>query len=133
MLVVAVAAVLPMAVGAAIPRPAPLSPKNKASLPAGKTPTFTVRSTGKGTVWLHISKSPKRNGEGVIKSEALITQMHKKRGSTFSVKPKYYNYPGFWAATKRKWYWQSYRIACGEETKSSDCKIEGPVRTFTLH
>jgi hypothetical protein len=47
------------------------------------------------------------------------------------VKPKFFNYPGFWANTKRKWYWQSYRIACGEED-GDDCKIESKVRAFTL-
>jgi hypothetical protein len=130
--IIAAAALAPVAVEAAIPRPSPVAPKNKASLPVGKTPTFSVRSTGDGTVWLHVSKSAKKNGEGVIKNEHVITQMKKKKGSSFAVKPKYYNYPGFWAGTKGKYYWQSYRIACGEEPKSSDCKVEGPVRSFTL-
>jgi hypothetical protein len=128
----ALAAVIPLAVGAAIPRPIPLAPKNKASLPAGKTPLFKVRSTGDGTVWIHVSKSARKGDDGVIGSDALIAQAHKKRG-IFQLRPKFYNYPGFWANTKRKWYWQSYRIACGEEESESDCKVEGPVRTFKLH
>jgi hypothetical protein len=126
--VLAVAAVVPMAVIAQIPKPTPLSPKNKAVLPVGKTPTFKVRSTGEGTVWIHISKSARKTREGVIKNDAHIGQA-KKRGTTFTHKPKFFNYPTFWANTSRKWYWQAYRIACGEQ---SDCKVEGPVRSFTL-
>ena len=128
LILLTIAALAPMTVGAAIPRPTPVSPKNGAKLPVGKTPTFKVKSSGSGTVWVHVSKSGKKDSEGVIGSDALIIQAHKK-GSLFVIKPKYYNYPGFWAGTKRKWYWQSYRIACGEQ---SDCKVEGPVRTFTL-
>src|SRR3954451_16464932 len=129
LILVAIAALAPMTVGAAIPRPAPVSPKNGASLPVGKTPTFKVRSTGKGTVWVHVSKSKRRDREGVIGNDALIQQAKRKRGSLFVAKPKFFDYPGFWANTKRKWYWQSYRISCGEEARSSDCKVEGPVRS----
>jgi hypothetical protein len=127
-ILVAVAALAPMTVGAAVPHPSLVSPANGARLPVGKTPLFKVKSTGKGTVWIHVSKSARKDSEGVIGNDALIGQAHKK-GTTFQLKPKFYNYPGFWAKTKRKWYWQSYRIACGEE---SDCKIESKVRAFTL-
>ena len=120
-----------MTVGAAIPRPVPLAPKNRAVLSAGKTPTFKVRSTGTGSVWVHVSKSAKRAGDGVIGHDASIGQARKKNG-VFVYHPRFFNYPTFWANQTRKWYWQSYRIACGEETKSSDCKVEGPIRTFTL-
>ena len=131
-LVVAIAAIAPMTVGAAIPRPVPVAPKSKAVLPAGKTPTFKVRSAGAGTVWVHVSKSARRDGEGVIGTDASIGQAHKS-GRLFVYHPKFFQYPTFWANQKRKWYWQSYRISCGEETKSSDCKVEGPIRTFRLH
>jgi hypothetical protein len=129
---IAIAALAPVAVEAAIPRPSPISPKNRATLPVGKTPTFTVRSTGEGTVWVHVSKSARKSADGVIRHDAFIGQARRKSRSTFSVKPKYYDYPGFWAGTARKWYWQSFRIACGEESSSNDCKVEGPVRSFTL-
>jgi hypothetical protein len=131
-LLAALIALVPVAVQAAIPRPAPLSPKNKATLSAGKTPTFKVRSTGEGTMWIHVSKSAKRNAEGVIGKDAVIQAIEKRKGSTWTIKPTYYSYPAFWANQKRKWYWQTYRISCGEEPKSSDCKIESPVRAFTL-
>lgn len=126
-----IATAVPLTVGAAIPRPAPISPKNGARLHVGKTPTFKIRSSGQGSVWVHISKSPKKDKTGVIKNDASIGQAHKK-GRYFVYKPKFYNYPGFWANTAKKWYWQAFRIACGEEPKSSDCNVEGPVRSFRL-
>jgi hypothetical protein len=130
---IAVAAVAPVAVDAAIPRPAPLAPKNKASLPVGKTPTFKVRSSGSGTVWVHVSKSAKRDRDGVIAHDATIGQAKRKPGTTtFVYHPKFFQYPAFWANQAKRWYWQSYRIACGEETGSNDCKVEGPIRSFTL-
>jgi hypothetical protein len=130
-LVVSMAAIAPMTVGAAIPRPSPLAPKNKAVLAVGKTPTFKMRSSGTGTVWVHVSKSAHRGADGVIGHDASIGQAKKKNG-VFVYHPQFFQYPAFWANQARKWYWQSYRIACGEEAKSSDCKVEGPVRAFTL-
>jgi hypothetical protein len=131
LLVLLIAALGPTTVGAAVPRPAPVSPTNGAQLPVGKTPTFKVRSTGDGTVWIHISKSAKRTADGVIGNDAAIVQA-RKRGKDYVVKPKFFDYPGFWANQKKKWYWQAYRIACGEEPKASDCKVEGAVRSFRL-
>jgi hypothetical protein len=130
---VAVAALAPVAVDAAIPRPSPIAPKDKAALPVGKTPTFKVRSSGEGTVWVHVSKSAKRDRDGIIKHDASIGEAKHKSGNTFVYKPQFFQYPAFWANQAKRWYWQSYRIACGEEARSSDCKVEGPVRSFRLH
>jgi hypothetical protein len=128
---VVIAALAPMAVGATMLRPTPMSPKNGAKLPVGKTPTFKIRSSGPGSVWVHVSKSPKRGKDGVIGNGAAIVHAH-KRGKLFIAKPTFFNYRGFWAKQKKKWYWQAYRIACGEEPKADDCKVEGPVRSFRL-
>lgn len=130
-LALVIAAAVPLTVGASIPRPAPISPKNRATLPVGKTPTFKIRSTGHGTVWVHISKSPKKDSNGVIKDDASIGQARKK-GKYYIYKPKFYDYPGFWANRAKRWYWQAFRISCGEEPKASDCDVEGPVRSFRL-
>ncbi|MEA2495736.1 MAG: hypothetical protein QOJ29_3647 [Thermoleophilaceae bacterium] len=130
--VTVVAALAPIAVEAAILRPSPVSPSNKALLPVRKTPTFKVRSTGKGSVWIHISKSANKKADGVIANDASIGQA-KKSGKYFVYHPQFFDYPAFWANQAKRWYWQSYRIACGEEAKSSDCKVEGPVRSFRLH
>ena len=119
--------------GSQISRPSPISPKNRASLPAGKTPTFKFRSSGGGTHWVHVSKSAKRNAEGVIGYDATIGRARKVSGTTWTYKPKYYNFPAFWANQRGKtFFWQAFRIKCGEETNSNDCKVEGPVRRFRL-
>ena len=126
-----VAAVVPLAVGAAIPRPVPVAPKDRATLPVGRTPTFKVRSSGRGSVWVHVSASAKRDASGVIGSDASIGQA-RKQGRVYVYKPKFYDYPRFWANRAKRWYWQAFRISCGEERKSSDCNVEGPVRSFRL-
>jgi hypothetical protein len=128
---VAIAALVPATVGAVGLRPVPMKPKNGAKLPVGRTPWFKLRSTGGGSVWVHVSKSPERSRDGVIGDDATIVQAHKK-GRYFVVKPEFFDYPGFWANQKKKWYWQAYRIACGQEREASDCKVEGPVRSFRL-
>lgn len=127
-----VAALAPIAVNAAILRPSPVSPRDKTLLPVGKTPTFKVRSNGQGSVWVHISKSARKKADGVIANDASIGQA-KKSGKYVVYHPQFFNYPAFWANQAKRWYWQPYRIACGEEAKSSDCKVEGPVRSFRLH
>ena len=114
-----------------IPRPSPISPKNRALLTAGKTPTFKFRSSGGGTHWVHVSKSSRRAADGVIKSDATLGQARRSSGTTWVFKPRYYNFPAFWANQRGKtFYWQAFRIKCGEEPSSNDCKVEGPVRRF---
>jgi hypothetical protein len=119
-----------------ISRPSPISPKNRAALPAGKTPTFKFRSSGAGTHWVHVSKSSRRAADGVIKHDASIGQARRKPGTTtWTQKPKYYNYPGFFMHPSKRgktYYWQAFRIKCGEESNSNDCKVEGPVRRFKV-
>ena len=116
-----------------ISRPSPISPKNRAVLPTGKTPTFKFRSSGAGSHWVHVSKSARRNAEGVIGYDAVIGRARRATGTTWTHKPKNYNFPSFWARQRGKtYYWQAFRIACGEEADSDDCKVEGPVRRFKL-
>ena len=119
-----------------ISRPVPISPKNRAALPAGKTPTFKFRSTGGGTHWVHVSKSSRRAADGVIKNDQAIGQARRVTGTTtWRFKPKYYNFPGFFMNPRQRgktFYWQAFRIKCGEETNENDCKVEGPVRRFKV-
>lgn len=117
-----------------ISRPSPISPKNRALLPAGKTPTFKFRSAGGGTHWVHVSRSSRRASDGVIKNDASIGQARRRPGTTiWTQKPRYYDFPAFWANQRGKtFYWQAFRIKCGEESSSNDCKVEGPVRRFKL-
>jgi hypothetical protein len=131
LLAVLTAALVPMTVDAATRRPVPVKPKPNATLAVGKTPWFKVRSRGRGTVWVHVSKSPERNADGVIANDAVIAQAHRK-GNYFVVRPRFFDYPDFWANQKKTWYWQAYRIWCGQEPEKRDCKVEGRVRRFKL-
>ena len=107
----------------------PLSPKAGATVPSGKAPTFKMRVHGKGVVFVHVCKSPKRHKDGTICHKESIGQAH-KHGSTYIYKPKFFNFPGFWMVTPGTYYWQAYRIEC--RSGSSDCKQEGPVVRFKV-
>ncbi len=109
----------------------PLSPKAGATVKTGKAPTFKIRVRGKGTVWVHVCKSAKKDKEGVICSsrDTLIAQA-KKKGSTYQVKAKFFDYPEFWLNSPGTYYWQSYRIDCTGNV--SDCKREGPIVRFKV-
>ena len=107
----------------------PLAPKAGKSVPAGKRPTFKLRAKGPGQVWVHVCKSKKKDSEGVICSEESIGRA-KKKGGTFSYKPKFFDYDEFWLNSPGTYYWQAYRIEC--RSGSSDCKQEGPVVRFKV-
>src|SRR3954469_10409977 len=102
----------------------PLSPKSGATVPAGKSPTFKMRVKGAGQVWVHVCKSKKKNGDGVICSDESIGRA-KKKGSVVQYKPKFFNFPEFWLNSPGTYYWQAHRIHCTSGIK--DCLQEGPV------
>lgn len=131
--VVGVLAITAVAVSQ-ISRPTPVSPKSGASFRVGTTPTFTFRAAGSGERWVHVSRSSRRDAAGVIKPvQAAFGRAKRVRGTTYRFKPKHYDYNGSWSNQARTYYWQAYRISCGEEdTTNSDCRVEGPVRRFTL-
>ena len=65
-LIVAGALVLPSSAAAATKNGVtPLAPKAGKSVPAGKSPTFKVRATGGGQVWVHVCKSKKKDKDRV--------------------------------------------------------------------
>jgi|SRR3954449_886530 hypothetical protein len=107
-----------------------VSPKSGAKVKSGTRPTFKVKVSGDGTVWVHVCKSKKKDSEGVICSDELIHQM-KKKGSTASVKAPFFDYPDFWLNSPGTYYWQAYRISC-EGSDTSDCKQEGPITKFKV-
>lgn len=100
----------------------PLSPKG--AIPVGKQPTFKVKVTGPGAVYIHVCKSKKKNREGVICTTESIGKARKKNG-VFVYKPKLFTYPGFWLQTPGTYYWQAHRIQC--EGDLNDCRQEGPI------
>jgi hypothetical protein len=126
-----VAAVLaPLAFGATLHGVTPLSPKAGSTIPAGKSPTFKMRVRGPGKVFVYVCKSKKRDKRGLICDKELIVQAKKKNG-IYQVKPKFFDFPGFWLNNPGTYYWQAHRIAC-ENGNTSDCYQEGPVVKFKV-
>ena len=108
----------------------PLSPKANATVPAGKSPTFKMRVNGSGQVWVHVCKSKKKDSEGVICSDESIGRA-KKKGGSFSYKPKFFDFSDFWLNSPGTYYWQAFRIAC-EGGDLSDCKQESKIIKFKV-
>lgn len=100
----------------------PLSPKG--TIAVGKQPTFKMRVSGPGAVYVHVCKSRKRDGDGVICTTESIGQARRTKGM-FVYKPKLFTYPGFWMQTPGTYYWQAHRIQC--EGDLDDCRQEGPI------
>ena len=104
----------------------PVTPKAGKTVDAGSRPVFKVRSKGKGTVWVAVSKSAKRDKDGVIKSsEDTFFKRMRKQGGLFQVRATFFDYPEFWLNSPGTYYWQAYRIDCTGDL--DDCKREGPV------
>jgi hypothetical protein len=107
----------------------PLAPKAGKSVPSGKRPTFKVRATGGGQVWVHVCKSRKRDKTGLICSKEAIGRA-KKKGGSYKFKAKFFDFPEFWLNSPGTYYWQAHRIAC--EGNLSDCRQEGPIVKFRV-
>jgi hypothetical protein len=107
----------------------PLAPKADSSVPAGRSPTFKLRVTGPGTVWVHVCKRAKKRADGTICSSESIGQA-KKRDGVYRYTPKFFDYPTFWLQSPGTYYWQAHRIDCSNGT--SDCRQEGPVVRFRV-
>jgi hypothetical protein len=108
----------------------PLSPKAGSSVPAGKAPTFRGKVRGKGSVWVFVCKSPRRNAKGLICSTEMIRKARRTGGHGFEVKARMYDYPGFWLNRPGTYYWQAHRIRCARDRR--DCAQEGPVVRFKV-
>jgi hypothetical protein len=108
----------------------PVSPKKGDSVPAGKRPTFKMNVQGAGQVWVHVCKSRKKDGEGLICHDESIGRAKKKQGSRFEYKAKFFDFPAFWLNNPGTYYWQAHRISC--ENGSDDCRIEGPIVKFKV-
>jgi hypothetical protein len=107
----------------------PLSPKAGGSVAAGKAATFKMRAKGGGQVYVHVCKSAKKDKKGVICSKEAIFRAHRKTGSVYTGKAKFYDYPAFWLNNPGTYYWQAHRISC---EGSNDCRQEGPIVKFKV-
>lgn len=108
----------------------PIAPKKGDTIAVGKRPTFKLRVVGKGQVWVHVCKSPKKDKLGLICSKESIGRAHRKTGNRFTYRPKFFDYPEFWLNSPGTYYWQAHRISC--ESGIQDCRIEGPVVKFKV-
>ena len=102
----------------------PVSPKAGTTVPAGVNPTFRVRSTGKGPVWVYVCHSRRLRRYGVICDNVPI-QAHRK-GRYYVAHASYFAllvHPG-------TYYWQAHRIRCVHS--AGDCLQEGPVRKLVV-
>ncbi|MEA2123984.1 MAG: hypothetical protein QOI80_766 [Solirubrobacteraceae bacterium] len=124
----AVAVAVPAAIAATKHGITPTAPKKNATVKAGSRPTFRGRVKGPGVVYVYVSKSAKKNKDGLIGHKEMIQQAKVSKGH-FKVKANYFDYPTFWLNTPGTYYWQAHRINCGE---GSDCNQEGPVVKFKV-
>lgn len=108
----------------------PLSPKANATVAAGASPTFKLRVNGSGQVWVHVCKSKAKDSKGVICSDESIGRA-KKKGGSFSYKPKFFDFPDFWLNSPGTYYWQAYRIQC-EGGELDDCLQESKIIKFKV-
>jgi len=103
----------------------PLAPKS--AVPRGKTPTFRMKVNGKGAVYVRICRSKAKRG-GVICAAEGIGRARRGSGGIYTYKPKFYDFPQFFANRPGTYYWQGTRISC----QGTDCRQEGPVVRFTV-
>jgi hypothetical protein len=108
----------------------PISPKKGDTVPAGKRATFKLRYSGKGPIYVHVCKSPKKDKEGLICDEESIGKARKTSGSRAVYRAKLFDFPEFWLNRPGTYYWQAHRISC--ENGIEDCRIEGPVVKFKV-
>ena len=108
----------------------PTSPKAGDSVPAGKRPTFKLRYSGPGQIYVHVCKTKKKDADGLICYDESIGKAKKKSDSRASYKAKFFDFPAFWLNSPGTYYWQAHRISC--EGDISDCRQEGPIVKFKV-
>lgn len=106
----------------------PKTPKAGATVDVGSRPTFSGRFKGPGQIYVYVSKSRKRDADGLIGKDAMIQRARKKDGR-FKTRAKFFDFPAFWLNTPGTYYWQAHRINCAE---NDDCQQEGPVVKFKV-
>jgi hypothetical protein len=109
----------------------PISPKKGDSVPVGSRPTFKMNIRGAHSgVFVHVCKSRRKDGDGMICSDEVIGKARKQAGSRYEYKAKFFDFPEFWLNSPGTYYWQAYRTSCNASL--DDCKAEGPVVKFKV-
>jgi hypothetical protein len=109
----------------------PISPKAGDSVPAGKRPTFKLRYSGPGQIYVHVCKTKKKDADGLICYDESIGKAKKTSSTRASYKAKFFDFPKFWLNNPGTYYWQAHRIAC-EDGNITDCRQEGPIVRFKV-
>jgi hypothetical protein len=105
----------------------PIGPRAGQAVPRGETPTFRMRVNGKGAVFVRICRS-NRKRQGAICADEGAGRAIRGRNRVYSYKPKFYDFPQFFANRPGTYYWQANRISC----QGTDCRQEGPVVRFRI-
>ena len=105
----------------------PIAPGSGEPVPRGETPTFRMKVNGKGAVYVRICRSNRKRG-GVICATEGIGRARRGSGGIYTYKPKFYDFPQFFANRPGRYYWQGTRTSC----QGTDCRQEGPVVSFTV-
>jgi hypothetical protein len=108
----------------------PVSPKRGDTIPAGQAAKFKLDYRGKGPIYVHVCKSPRKDGDGLICDDESIGRARKKTSTRAVYRARFFDFPEFWLNNPGTYYWQAHRISC--ENGLDDCRIEGPVVKFKV-
>ena len=107
----------------------PVSPQRGDTVPAGSRPVFKGKVRGRGPVYIHVCRSPRKDAEGLICTREAVAKA-RRRGRRFSHRARFWDLPAFWLNRPGVYYWQAHRISC--EHGLGDCRLEGPVVRFRV-
>jgi hypothetical protein len=102
---------------------------------------LTAKIAGANTVFFWISRKRKvKKGKlaqcTTTNQGCLVAQMKRNGHDRWSYKAPSYNFPGWWATTPGKYYWQVQSITARSSCKSgrtkADCAPLSKVGTFTV-
>jgi hypothetical protein len=108
----------------------PISPKKGESVQSGQRAIFKMKYSGKGPIYVHVCKSPRKDNDGLICDDESIGKARKTSSTRAVYRAKFFDFPAFWLNNPGTYYWQPHRISC--ENGIDDCRIEGPVVRFRV-
>ncbi len=104
----------------------PVAPADGDSVPVGKAPTFSVRASGGGEVFVRICRSKAKRRDGLICARESVGRAKRGKGGLYRYRPQFHDFPAYWLNRPGTYYWQGHRIKC-ERRRTKDCRQEGPV------
>lgn len=110
--------------------PQPTSPAPDAVLRPGRIAFGATGIAGDDALWLHVSRSPATDAEGVLGSDVESGRLvPTAQAGVFTAAPTYSSSPTFWMNRPGTYYWQAHRISSFGDP---DGRVEGPVRRFVI-